>query len=167
MASSMAMALKSLKRRRLRTAFTVSGIVVGVALILVLLSLTAGTSNRANGLINSLSPSQITVVNATGRTGGGPGGGGAFFFRGGNGGERTLITSGRGAGAAATFGALFGTGSSLPASITSAISNLNGVAVASPELSVTGFVNGTAAFLSGIDPTSRSPSTTTSPSGRL
>ena len=86
----MEMALKSLRRRRLRTAFTVSGIVVGVALILVLLSLTGGTSTKANALINTLSPAQITVVNATGRTvvtrtdfQGGFGGGGGGGFAGG------------------------------------------------------------------------------------
>src|SRR5271167_3330506 len=85
MSSSMGMAFKSLRRRKVRTAFTVSGIVVGVALILVLLSLTAGTSARAGGLINTLSPAQITVVNATGRTAATAGAGGTFVFRGGGG----------------------------------------------------------------------------------
>ena len=146
------MAYKSLRRRRLRTAFTVSGIIIGVSLILVLLSLTGATSARASGLINTLSPTQITVVNATGRTtatsftftrsGGGFGGG---FGGGGFGGGA--------AGAPVSFGSLFGSGgSTLDQSVVGAIGNLTDVAVASPTLSATGYVNGTAAFLTGIDP---------------
>lgn len=147
------MALKSLRRRRLRTAFTVSGIVVGVALILVLLSLTNGTSTRTSALINTLSPAQITVVNATGRTSVAPGGGGgAFLFRGGAGGG-AFGGGGLGGGAAgATLGAIFGGSNTLDQSVVDSIGNLTGVSVASPTLSSTGYVDGTAAFLTGINP---------------
>ncbi len=150
----MEMAFKSLRRRKLRTVFTVSGIVVGVALILILLSLTGGTSTRASTLINSLSPAQITVVNATGRTTG-FGGGGSFSFRSGAAGGGGFGGFGGGAaggGAAVSFGSLFGTSSTLQQSVVDAVGNLTGVSVASPTLSSTGYVNGTAAFLTGINP---------------
>ena len=149
------MAMKSLRRRKVRTVFTVSGIVVGVALILVLLSLTSGTSTRANALINTLSPAQITVVNSTGRASGAPevfvGGGGGGGFGGGRFGGGGF-GGGAGAGAAATFGALFGGSATMDQSIVGSIGNLTGVAVASPTLSSTGYVNGTAVFLTGINP---------------
>ncbi len=148
----MGMAFKSLRRRKVRTAFTVSGIVVGVALILVLLSLTAGTSARTGGLINTLSPAQITVVNATGRTAATTSGG-AFVFRGGGGaGFGGGFRGGGAAGATATFGSLFGDSTTLEQAVAPAVGNLTGVSVASPTLSTTGFVNGTASFLTGIDP---------------
>ena len=153
----MGMAMKSLRRRRLRTAFTVSGIVIGVALILVLLSLTTGTSARATALINTLSPAQITVVNATGRTAasssfGGFGGGGGFGgFRGGGGGFGGG-GGGLGGGAASAVGSLFSASDTLDQSIVDSIGNLTGVAVASPTLSSTGYVGGDAAFLTGVDP---------------
>jgi len=154
MSSAMGMAFKSLRRRKVRTAFTVSGIVVGVALILVLLSLTAGTSTRAGGLINALSPAQITVVNATGRTAATAGGGGTFVFRGGGGAGfgSGRFGAGGAAGATATFGSLFGDSTTLEQSVADAVGNLTGVSVASPTLSSTGYVNGTASFLTGIDP---------------
>ncbi|MDA4117798.1 MAG: ABC transporter permease, partial [Thaumarchaeota archaeon] len=138
------MALRSLRRRRLRTAFTVSGIVIGVALILVLLSLTGGTSTRASALINTLSPAQITVVNATGRLAGAGGGFGGF------GGGR--FAGGGGGGAAATIAALFGSSSTLDQSMADRIGNLTDVSVVSPVISSTGYVDGAAAFLSGINP---------------
>ncbi len=152
MSSSMGMAFRSLKRRRLRTAFTVSGIVVGVALILVLLSLTSGTSTRANALINTLSPAQITVVNSTGRTSGAVPAGGNPVFIGRGGGVFGGAGGLAGGGAAATFAALFEGSDTMDQSVVSAIGNLTGVAVASPTLSSTGYVNGNAAFLTGINP---------------
>lgn len=134
----MSMAMQSLRRRRVRTVFTVSGIVVGVALILVLLSLTNGTSSQTRGLINTLSPAQITVVNATGRTAAPTSGGGPSFFRGGGGGG--------------TFASIFGGSSSLEESVVGAIQNLTGVSVATPTLSTTGYLEGTQVFLTGVDP---------------
>lgn len=158
MSSSMEMALKSLRRRKLRTAFTVSGIVVGVSLILVLLSLTNGTSARTSGLINTLSPAQITVVNATGRTpeAGAAGGAGGGFFRGGGagfgGGGFAPGGGGAGGGAGVDFASFFGSSSTLQQSVVGAVADLTGVSVASPTLSSTGYLNGTAVFLTGIVP---------------
>jgi putative ABC transport system permease protein len=132
--SSWRMASRSLRRRRVRTALTVSGIVAGVALILVLLSLTAGASTQTSGFIRNLSPAQITVVNGTTaapiRGGGGfPGGGGAGGFRG-----------------------IFGATSTLNQSLTDTIGNMSGVYAASPELSTTGYVDGSTALLYGVEP---------------
>jgi putative ABC transport system permease protein len=154
MSSSMGMAVKSLTKRRLRTAFTVSGIVVGVALILVLLSLSAGTSHRTNAFINTLSPAQITVVNSTGRTPppGGPGGPEVIQSVPGGGGNR--VFGGGGSGTFATF--FSGAGSDLDESVVSAIQNLTGVSTASPTLSTTGYVDGTSAFIDGVDPSTYS-----------
>ncbi|MGH9919326.1 MAG: ABC transporter permease, partial [Nitrososphaerales archaeon] len=46
----------------------------------------------------------------------------------------------------------FGSSSTLEQSVVGAVANLTGVSVASPTLSSAGYVNGTAAFLTGIDP---------------
>lgn len=117
------MASRNLRRRKGRTILTVSGIVVGVALIMVLLSLTAGTSTRTNGLIRDILPAQITVVNSTIPTGGGAG-----------------------------LRALFSTAYPLNESTTVSIGGLSGVYAVTGQLSATGFVDGDAVLLSGIDP---------------
>jgi putative ABC transport system permease protein len=121
------MASRNLRRRKGRTILTVSGIVVGVALIMVLLSLTAGTSTRTSGLIRDILPAQITVVNSTIPTGGGAG-----------------------------LRALFSTAYPLNQSTTSAISGLSGVYAVTGQLSATGYVDGDAVLLSGIDPSTYS-----------
>jgi putative ABC transport system permease protein len=59
------MAWRNLSRRRLRTGLTVAGITVGVALILVLLSLVAGIDAQVKSSIRSLGGADITVYNAT------------------------------------------------------------------------------------------------------
>jgi putative ABC transport system permease protein len=130
------MASRSLRRRRVRTALTVSGIVAGVALILVLLSLTAGASTQTGGFIRSLSPAQITVVNDT-TTGRVVTGGGGFPGGGGGGGG---------------FESFFGASNTLNESLTDSIGNMSGVYAASPELSATGYVDGSNALLYGIEP---------------
>jgi putative ABC transport system permease protein len=142
----MSLAYRSLRRRKVRTALTVSGIVTGVALILVLFSLTAGASTQTNGLVRSLSPAQITVTNSTRPsfpggtgTGGFPGGGGGSGFAGGGG-----------------FGGLFGTSETVSQSLTDQIGNITGVYAATPQLSVTGYVGGGNAFVYGIDPSTYS-----------
>jgi putative ABC transport system permease protein len=117
------MASRNLKRRKSRTVLTVSGIVVGVALIMVLLSLTAGTSTRASGLIRDILPAQMTVVNST-------------------------IPTGNGAGLRALFNSAY----LLNQSTTARISGLNGIYAVTGQLSATGYVNGDAVLLSGIDP---------------
>jgi putative ABC transport system permease protein len=59
------MAWRNLSRRKLRTSLTVAGIVVGVALILVLLSLVAGIDVQVRTSIRALGGADIVVYNAT------------------------------------------------------------------------------------------------------
>ena len=136
--SSWSLATRSLRRRRTRTILTVSGIVVGVAMILVLLSLAAGTSNQTRGLVNNILGAEITVVNGTtpSFTGGGGGGFGRGGFGGGGGG----------------FGGLFGSGTYLSESLVDTIGSMTGVSAVSPELTTTAYVNGDSVFLYGVDP---------------
>jgi putative ABC transport system permease protein len=61
----MVMAWRNLSRRKLRTGLTVAGIAVGVALILVLLSLVAGIDVQVRSSIRSLGGADITVYNGT------------------------------------------------------------------------------------------------------
>jgi putative ABC transport system permease protein len=61
----MMMAWRNLSRRKLRTALTVAGITVGVALILVLLSLVAGIDAQVRSSIRGLGGADITVYNGT------------------------------------------------------------------------------------------------------
>ena len=126
MPSSLGMAYRSLSRRRGRTTLTVSGIVVGVALILVLLSLTAGTSAQTSGLIRNILPAQITVINAT------------------------TPTTGGGAG----LRALFGSADTMNQSVAGTIGGIPGVYGVSPQLSTVGSVDGSSALLFGIEPSS-------------
>jgi putative ABC transport system permease protein len=137
----MSMAYRSLRRRKVRTALTVSGIVTGVALILVLFSLTAGASTQTNGLVRSLSPAQITVTNSTRPSF--PGGTGAGGFPGGGGG---------GAGFGGGFGGFFTGSETLSQSLADQIGNITGVYAATAQLSVTGYVGGSNAFVYGIQP---------------
>jgi putative ABC transport system permease protein len=139
--SSISIAYRSLKRRRTRTALTVSGILVGVALILVLFSLTAGTSTQAGGLIRSLSPAQITITNSTRPSFPGGAGGGGFAGGGGGGGG---------------FAGFFGGANTINQSLTDKIGNITGVYAATPQLSVTGYVDGTNSFIYGVDPSTYS-----------
>jgi putative ABC transport system permease protein len=127
------MALRSLRRRRTRTALTVSGIVVGVAMILVLLSLAAGTSTQTNSLIRQVLGAEITVVNGT-TPNFPPGGGG-----GGRAGANALRE-------------LFGFGNAMSQSIVGQIGNLTGVYAVSGQLSTVGSIKGTSVFLFGVDP---------------
>jgi ABC-type lipoprotein release transport system permease subunit len=141
----MNIAIRNLRHRKMRTALTVSGIVVGVAMILVLLSLAAGTSTQTSGLLRNVIGSEITVVNSTNPTfvtttrSGFPGGG----FGGGGGG----------------FGGLFGRGNPINESLVSSVENVSGVFVASPQLSTSGYVDGVNVLLYGIDPGSYTQAT--------
>ncbi len=135
------MAAKSLRRRRTRTILTVSGIVVGVSMILVLLSLSTGTSTQTSGLLRNLVGAEITVVNGTTPTF--PGGSGGFPGTGGS-------TGGFGGGG---FRGLFGAGNTLNESVVDSVEKVSGVYAVSPQLTTTGYVDGDATFLYGIDPT--------------
>ena len=59
------MAWRNLSRRKLRTALTVGGITVGVALILVLLSLVAGIEVQVRSSIRGLGGADVTIYNGT------------------------------------------------------------------------------------------------------
>ena len=63
--SLVVMAWRNLSRRKLRTGLTVAGIAVGVALILVLLSLVAGIDVQVKSSIRSLGGVDITIYNST------------------------------------------------------------------------------------------------------
>jgi putative ABC transport system permease protein len=63
------MSWKNLSRRKLRTGLTVSGIVVGIAMTFVFLSLVSGMDVQAAQLIQRLGGADITIYNAT-RVGG-------------------------------------------------------------------------------------------------
>jgi putative ABC transport system permease protein len=143
--SSLNLAYRSLRRRRTRTILTVSGIVTGVALILVLFSLTAGASAQTGGLIRNLSPAQITVTNSTRPSL--PGGAGSEGFPGGSGG----LPGGSGSGGGG-FRDFFGTSSTLSQSLEGQIGNITGVYATASQLSVTGYVGGSNAFIYGIEP---------------
>ncbi len=144
----MSIAIRNLRHRKMRTALTVSGIVVGVAMILVLLSLAAGTSTQTSGLLRNVVGSEITVVNSTTPTF--PGGGfvfnGTFPGRGSGGGGGGFVTT-------------FGAGNPIDQSLVSSIENMSGVFVASPQLSTSGYVDGGNVFLYGIDPSTYSQAT--------
>ncbi|MDA4123622.1 MAG: FtsX-like permease family protein [Thaumarchaeota archaeon] len=147
--SSLRMASRSLRRRRTRTILTVSGIVIGVAMILVLLSISAGASTQTTSLLRNALGAQITVVNAT--TPSFPGGGGfANFTRGGG------FAGGGGSSSGGGFAEFFGTGNTLNESLVSQIDAISGVYAASPQLSTTGYINGGSVLLDGIDPSTYS-----------
>jgi putative ABC transport system permease protein len=117
-------------------------------MILVLLSLAAGTSSQTGGLLRNIVGAEITVVNSTTPTfpggNGGPPGGGTGGFGGGGGG----------------FASFFGSGNTLNESLVSTIDGITGVYGASPQLTTTGYVNGNTVFLYGIDPDTYSNVTT-------
>ena len=110
-------------------------------MILVLLSLAAGTSTQTGGLLRNLVGAEITVVNGTTPTFPGSGGSGSNFTGGGG-----------GFGGGSGFRQIFGTGTTLNESLTGTISAVSGVYEVSPELSTTGYINGESTFLYGIDP---------------
>jgi len=63
--SAIAMTWRNLSRRKLRVGLTVAGIAVGVALILVLLSLVAGIDAQVRASIRALGGADVIVYNAT------------------------------------------------------------------------------------------------------
>ena len=141
--SSLNQAVRSLRRRRTRTVLTVSGIVIGVAMILVLLSISAGASTQTNGLLRNALGAQITVVNAT--TPSFPGFTSnftSFSFTGGP-------PSGGGGGGG--FAQFFGGGNTVNESLVTKIDAVSGVYATSPELDTSGYINGNSVLLDGID----------------
>jgi len=146
--SSIQMAFRSLRRRRTRTILTVAGIVIGVAMIFVLLSISAGASTQTNSLLRNAVGAEITVANDT--TPKFPSGGGfnATFAGGGfPGGQSGGFTG---------FASFFGNGNTLNESLVAEVGKISGVYAASPQLSTSGYVDGGAVLLYGIDPSSYS-----------
>ncbi len=63
--STFNMALRSLGRRRTRTVLTISGIVVGISMAFVFLSLVAGVDVQISDIIRRIGGADITMYNAT------------------------------------------------------------------------------------------------------
>jgi putative ABC transport system permease protein len=126
------MAARSLRRRRLRTGLTVSGIVVGIAMMFVLLSLVSGVQVQTTTLVRALGGADIIVSNSTTPSNGPAGRFGQF------------------------------TGASLPLneSLTQSVSQVPGVYAVSPQLSFSGYANNTRITVNGIDPATYSVVTT-------
>jgi putative ABC transport system permease protein len=105
-------------------------------MILVLLSLAAGTSTQTSGLLRNILGAEITVVNGTSPTTSRTGTSAPGGFQGGAGGFRVI----------------FGAGNTLNQSVADTIGKMSGVYAVSPQLTTTGYVGGSSAFLYGIDP---------------
>ena len=119
------MAFRSLRRRRLRTGLTASGIIVGVALMFILLSLTSGMDVQTRQMVRALGGADITVSNATvPERGAFPPEGGMFF------------------GAAHTLNEY----------LVQVISQIPEVYAVSPQLSFNGYVSTTRITVNGVDP---------------
>ncbi|MBS7607377.1 MAG: FtsX-like permease family protein [Candidatus Bathyarchaeia archaeon] len=121
------LAIRNLRRRRLRTALTASGIVVGISMMFILLSLVSGMEAQTRSMIRALGGADITVSNST-------------SFRGGMGGG-------------GPFGAL-PSPSTLDASIAEVISGIPGVYAVSPQFSFSGSISGRRITIYGIEPAS-------------
>jgi len=123
------MAARSLSRRRLRTGLTVSGIVVGISMMFILLSLVSGMESQARSMVRALGGADITVTNST-------------MFR-----DRM------GVGGGGFFGALPRL-STLSESLVDVISSIPGVYVASPQFSFSGSIGGRRVTIYGVEPSS-------------
>ncbi|MEM3715786.1 MAG: FtsX-like permease family protein [Candidatus Bathyarchaeia archaeon] len=119
------LAVRNLKRRKLRTALTASGIVVGISMMLILLSLVSGMEVQARSMVRVLGGADITVSNST-------------LFRGGMGGG-------------GFFGAL-PSPSTLNASIVDVVGRIPGVYAVSPQFSFSGSINGRRVTVYGVVP---------------
>lgn len=124
MAFTWEVALRNMRRRKLRTALTVLGIVVGVGMMLVILSLASGMESQARAMIRALGGADIILTNATAtRDARGP--------------LETFLGP-----------------SLLSESIVDALYSIPGVYAASPQLSFRASINGRAASIYGIEPSS-------------
>jgi len=121
------LAVRNLKRQRLRTVLTASGIVVGISMMFILLSLVSGMEAQARSMVRSLGGADITVSNST-------------LFR-----DRI--------GGGGFFGAL-PSPSTLDESIIDVISGLPGVYAVSPQFSFSGSINGRRITIYGVVPSS-------------
>ncbi|MEM2562982.1 MAG: FtsX-like permease family protein [Candidatus Bathyarchaeia archaeon] len=118
------LAVRNLKRRKLRTALTASGIVVGISMMFILLSLVSGMEVQARRMVRALGGADMIVSNST-------------SFRGGMGGG--------------FFGTLPSL-STLDISIVDVIGGMPGVYAVSPQFSFSGSINGRRVTIYGIVP---------------
>ncbi|MEM2092092.1 MAG: ABC transporter permease [Candidatus Bathyarchaeia archaeon] len=118
-------AVRNLRRRRLRTALTVSGIVVGISMMFILLSLVSGMESQARSMVRALGGADIIVSNST-------------SFRNGMGGPLGALPS----------------PSTLDESIVDAIGGIQGVYAISPQFSFSCSVNGRRITVYGVEPKS-------------
>jgi len=119
------MAFRSLRRRRLRTGLTASGIIVGVALMFILLSLTSGMDVQTRQMVRALGGADITVSNATVP-------------------ERGVFPP--------EGGMFFGAARTLNEYLVQVISQIPRVYAVSPQLSFSGYVSTTRITVNGVDP---------------
>jgi putative ABC transport system permease protein len=59
------LAIRNLKRRKLRTGLTASGIVVGISMMLILLSLVSGMEAQTRSMVRAMGGADITISNGT------------------------------------------------------------------------------------------------------
>ncbi|MEM2342006.1 MAG: FtsX-like permease family protein [Candidatus Bathyarchaeia archaeon] len=118
------LAVRNLRRRRLRTALTASGIVVGISMMFILLSLVSGMEAQTRSMIRALGGADITISNST-----------SFRDRGG------------------FFGALPNP-STLNASVAEVISGIPGVYAVSSQFSFSSSINGRRITVYGVEPVS-------------
>ncbi|MEM2557584.1 MAG: ABC transporter permease, partial [Candidatus Bathyarchaeia archaeon] len=118
-------AVRNLRRRRLRTALTVSGIVVGISMMFILLSLVSGMESQARSMVRALGGADIIVSNST-------------SFRNGMGGPLGALPS----------------PSTLDESIVDAIGGIQGVYAISPQFSFSCSINGRRITVYGVEPKS-------------
>ena len=119
------LAIRNLRRRKLRTALTASGIVVGISMMLILLSLVSGMETQVRSMVRALGGADITVSNST-----------SFRDRAGG------------------FFGFLPSPSTLDASIVNVLSGIPGVYALSPQYSFSGSINGRRVTIYGIEPAS-------------
>ncbi|MEM2025921.1 MAG: ABC transporter permease, partial [Desulfurococcaceae archaeon] len=119
------LAFRNLRRRRLRTSLTASGIAIGIGMMFVPLSLTSGMEAQARTMIRGLTGADIVVYNAS-RIGGFRGDASDSML-----GPATLSTS-----------------------TLAALAAIPGVYAAAPQLSFSGYMEGRRITIYGVEPAS-------------
>jgi putative ABC transport system permease protein len=87
-------AVRGVLGNKMRSALTTLGILIGVAAVIILVSVGTGSSAAVADQISSLGSNTLTVTSSQGGTGGRSGGGGGFAGFGGGGGRTSSVSSG-------------------------------------------------------------------------
>ncbi|MBT0773023.1 ABC transporter permease [Kineosporia sp. J2-2] len=87
-------AVRGVLGNKMRSALTTLGILIGVAAVIILVSVGTGSSAAVSESISSLGSNTLTVTSSQGGTGGRGGGGGGGGFPGGGGGGNSSVDSG-------------------------------------------------------------------------